>query len=130
MQIAEITEQQRRCILDVLLPHAPAAIYVFGSTGTDRQHDASDVDIAVLRRFPLDPLVCFQLAGALADALGCEVDLVDLSGASTVLAKEVIRTGSVVYEADETLRQYFEMRTLSDYARLNEERAEILRQVA
>ena len=56
------------------------------------------------------------------------MDLIDLSRASTVMAKEVIRTGVVLHMADRSRLQQFEMRTLADYARLNEERQAVLAQ--
>ena len=54
------------------------------------------------------------------------MDLVDLSSASTVMAKEVITKGIPIMITDPYAQQTFEMHTLSDYARLNEERKEIL----
>ena len=51
----------------------------------------------------------------------------DLSAASTVLRKEVVAGGLLLHEDDSTARQEFEMYVLSDYARLNEERAPVLR---
>ena len=42
------------------------------------------------------------------------------------MSKEVIRTGTLISDSVPALRQDFEMRTLSDYARLNEERQPVL----
>jgi predicted nucleotidyltransferase len=113
-------------ILGALSGFEPAVIYLFGSfAGGDIRPD-SDIDIAFLPGKPSDPLACFETANRLADALGREVDLVDLSRASTVLAKEVLRTGVAIQVADETRRAEFEMLALSDYARLNEERKPVL----
>lgn len=105
----------------------PAVIYLFGSAARGATHRESDLDVAFLPPEPCDPWAVFQAAQALALRLRREVDLVDLRRASTVLCKEVLRTGRRLAtfrarEADE-----FEMYTLSDYARLNEERAPILR---
>ncbi len=69
---------------------------------------------------------CFELAGELSELLGYPVDLVDLQRASTVMAKEVIRTGTLLQGEDHPIRDLFEMKTLSDYARLNEERHAVL----
>lgn len=63
----------------------------------------------------------------LAVRLGCEVDLVDLQRASTVLRKEVWRTGRRLVTRRPRAADEFEMYTLSDHARLNEERAPVLR---
>lgn len=104
-----------------------AVIYLFGSAVRGAIHRESDLDVAFLPPEPCDPWAVFQAAQELALRLRREVDLVDLRRASTVLRKEVLRTGRRLAtfrarEADE-----FEMYTLSDYARLNEERAPVLR---
>jgi len=113
-------------VVSVLNVFDPAVIYLFGSFGTAREHPGSDLDLAILPSSPLDPVVCFATANELSNRLGIAVDLIDLSRASTVMAKEVMRTGIPLAVADPLARQAFEMRTLADYARLNEERAPIL----
>lgn len=109
-----------------LSPLKPNAIYLFGSFGTERQHPGSDVDFAVLPSGPLDPVQLFQIAGNLSTELNRDADLVDLSRATTVMAKEVLRTGERIDVRDLHAAREFEMRTLSDYARLNEERQPVL----
>jgi len=117
--------QTTRCI-HALAPFNPAVVYVFGSYGTESQHSASDLDMAFLPKNPCDAFRVFQIANDLSSNFGIDVDLIDLSKASTVLRKEVIRTGQAVHIHDEPTMRQFEMRTLADYARLNEERHEIL----
>ena len=121
-----IVADKREQIVTLLRALDPAVIYLFGSYGTAREHPGSDVDLAILPSSPLDPLVCFATANELSNQLGVGVDLIDLTLASTVLAKEVLRTGIPLAVTDRLACQAFEMRTLSDYARLNEERAPIL----
>ena len=121
-----LSEDHCARVILALQPLRPAVIYLFGSFGTSSQHAASDIDIAFLPALTADPLACFHLANHLADQLGRSVDLVNLNEASTVLAKEVLRTGSPVDIADPARHQQFEMLTLADYARLNEERQPIL----
>jgi len=121
-----LTRKQTACIVKALAPFSPAAIYVFGSHGTPARHPQSDIDIAFLPAASTDAFQNFQIAGTLSSELGSEVDLVDLSRASTVLRKEVIRTGEAIHVHDEFAMRNFEMRALSDYARLNEERREVL----
>jgi predicted nucleotidyltransferase len=105
------------------------AIYQFGSTVQGGDHDASDLDLAVLARSPLDNLDRWTLQEDLAAAIGRDVDLVDLRSASTVMRAQVLRSGNVLAERDRTARQQFEMQTCSAYALLNEERAGILKDV-
>jgi predicted nucleotidyltransferase len=105
----------------------PVAIYVFGSAAEDRLRDDSDVDIAFLARSPVDPVQVFEAAQALATQVGRDVDLVDLARASTVMRARVITHGSLVFVGDRSKIDAFEMYALSDYARLQEERAGVLR---
>jgi len=98
-------------------------VYRFGSTVTGATHPGSDVDYAFLPTGSVDPVVVFDLSGELATRMNVEVDLVDLAAASTVMRKEVVRTGRCLFAASERVYREFEMYTLSDYARLNEERA-------
>lgn len=117
---------QTQQIQRALSPFQPSFIYVFGSHGTPAQHPASDMDLAFLPRSPAPPLEVFSIANSLSELLNTEVDLVDLSNSSTVFRKEVVRTGNPIFIADLPALQQFEMYTLSDYARLNEERHHIL----
>jgi len=104
----------------------PAVVYLFGSTSAGRARPDSDLDLAVL---PEDSISSSQLLEAriqLAEALGRDVDLIDLARSSTVLRKEVLAGGKLLFETAPARRAEFEMYTLSDYARLNEERAPVL----
>lgn len=105
------------------------AIYRFGSWGTDAQRPDSDIDLALLPAQPLDPVLRWELAQTLAAVAGRDVDLVDLLGASTVLRMQVIAYGELLYCADEFQVAQFENLVFSSYARLNEERREILTDV-
>ena len=104
--------------------------YVFGSRAAGRSRVDSDVDLAVLCDVVVDPLALYGIAQIIAGALRREVDLVDLARASTVLQKEVVAQGKVLHEREPGMRLVFESRVLSDYARLNEERAPVLERIA
>lgn len=110
----------------------PAALvaYVFGSTVSGETRPGSDIDLAVLAAAPLAPVQRFDAHEAIARVLGIDVDLIDLRRASTVLSLQVITTGRLLYSDDERRRDVFENFTFSSYARLNEERAAILEQIA
>jgi predicted nucleotidyltransferase len=126
--VPRLSPEQFDAVAASLAALDPQAVYVFGSYGTSCQHPGSDLDIAVLCSSAVDPLLIFRLANELSERLGIEVDLVDLSVASTVMRKEVLRTGQRILTVDFQSAEEFEMLTLSDYARLNEERAEIIAQ--
>jgi len=126
MPAERLSDSDREAIRETLAPVNPVLSYLFGSHGTARQHPGSDVDLAVLFDQPLEPLARLDLAGRLSDRLGRTVDLVDLSEASTVMRKEVLRTGERLAASDPRVAADFEMRVLADYARLNEERAAVI----
>lgn len=115
-------------LVQVLLAAVPdcQAIYRFGSWGTENERPESDLDLAILPDVPLDSLHRWELAQKLAILAGRDVDLVDLLAASTVLRMQVLAQGERLYSADETFVARFEISVLSSYARLNEERREIL----
>jgi len=106
------------------------ALYRFGSQAKGTARPGSDVDLAVLARDPLPAMRRFELAQELAIQLHRDVDLVDLRSASTVMRMQVISTGTCLDAPDEPARREFEMYAYSDYARLNEERRDILKRIA
>jgi uncharacterized protein len=105
------------------------ALYRFGSHTKGGTRPDSDVDLAVLTCDPIPALRRFELAQELAVHLHRDVDLVDLRTASTVMRMQVISTGECLDSPNEPARREFEMYVYSDYARLNEERREILNRV-
>ncbi|MDP3089446.1 MAG: nucleotidyltransferase domain-containing protein [Nitrospira sp.] len=106
------------------------ALYRFGSQAKGSARPDSDVDLALLTRDPIPAMHRFELAQDLAIQLHRDVDLVDLRSASTVMRMQVISTGTCLDAPDEPARREFEMYTYSDYARLNEERRDILKRIA
>lgn len=108
--------------------HDCLAIYRFGSWGTPDQRADSDIDLAVLASSPLDPVGRWNLAQQLASLAGCDVDLIDLLKASTVLRMQVIANGERIYCVDEEVER-FEDNVFSSYVRLNDERRLILEDV-
>jgi predicted nucleotidyltransferase len=105
------------------------AVYRFGSTATDQAHAESDIDLAFLAATRIDPVERFAVQEKLASLLIQDVDLLDLHAASTVMRMQVISNGHVLATYDTKAREAFEDHAYSSYARLNEERREILEQV-
>lgn len=107
----------------------PYLIVLFGSAakGTDRKD--SDYDLAYLSDQVLGMYDRFMLAQELAAIVNRDVDLIDLKEATTVFAAQVVGTGQTIYCNDEKRRAIFEMKTLKMYARLNEERAIVLKRI-
>ncbi|ADC51514.1 DNA polymerase beta subunit [Alkalihalophilus pseudofirmus OF4] len=106
----------------------PSFILIFGSYAKGNQRDDSDIDIAY---YPNDsmspsPYENFILAQELARILNKEIDLINARNASTVFLAQIYTTGSLVYAEDENFFKYQQMLALSMYAKLNEERKEIV----
>lgn len=100
-------------------------IYLFGSYAKGKERPDSDLDLAFLRSKEIDDYQRFLTAQKLASKLNIEVDLIDLKKASTVFKAQIIQ-GKLLYAKDKQQQQEFEMLTLKKYARLNEERKEII----
>lgn len=101
---------------------------MFWLAGKGTARPNSDVDLAVLASNPIPNMRRFELA-KLATQLHRDVDLVDLRSASTVMRMQVISTGECLFSASNRLQGAFEDLVYSTYARLNEERREILNDV-
>lgn len=110
------------------LPEA-TAVYLFGSRATAAAGPASDVDLAVLAPDPIAPERLVRAREVLAERLRRDVDLVDLRCASTVMRAQVVSTARLLRDADPPFRERFETTVYSAYARLNEERRDILRRI-
>lgn len=105
------------------------SIYLFGSFQKGQMRKDSDIDIAILLDGALDNITRWEISCILTDKLDKDVDLINLRDASTVMKAQIVTRGKCIYESDKKKRDLFEMYSLSDYARLNEERKEIIEQV-
>jgi len=129
--MSALAEQDRAAVEEIRRTlDGVVAVYRFGSSVSGTAHRQSDVDLAVLGQGRLAATIRFDLQERLAVRLGRNVDLVDLGSASTVMAMQVIGHGTLLFEGDPLQRGAFEDRTYSGYARLNEERREILERIA
>lgn len=122
---------KRSEIIDVVIKAVPGlvALYCFGSQARGEMRSGSDLDLAILVVRPLSATSRFDLAQRIAALVRQEVDLIDLRTASTVLQMQVVSTGECLHTVDDAERQRFESRVYSTYARLNEERREILKDI-
>jgi predicted nucleotidyltransferase len=103
---------------------------LFGSQAREDAGPGSDIDLAVLTLGNLDPVERWKLQEDLAAQAHQNVDLVDLRRASTVMRVQVLRDGRLLADLQPSVRANFEATALSAYARLNEERREILNDIA
>jgi uncharacterized protein len=105
------------------------AVYRFGSVAHGDARPDSDLDLAVLCPDPLTHEVRFDLMGQLAMLSGRPVDLIDLARTTSVMRAQVVTTGQRLFCANSTQCETFEDFALASYARLNEERRAILRDI-
>ena len=104
------------------------AVYGFGSRvqGTAGPH--SDLDQAVLVEGYADPVQLWKLSADLASLAGCEVDLLDLRAASTVMQYQVITRGERWWACD-ARAAVWESAILSEKTALDMARAGLLADV-
>jgi predicted nucleotidyltransferase len=101
------------------------AVYVFGSQFQGTAQPGSDLDLAVLVPGYADPLALWAVASQLAEQVGCEVDLLDLRAASTVMQYQIITTGQRCWARDAQAAIY-EVAILSEKTALDTARAPLL----
>ncbi|MGB3850498.1 MAG: nucleotidyltransferase domain-containing protein [Tunicatimonas sp.] len=102
------------------------AVYLFGSVVTEHFTEDSDIDIAVLTSEPMDALLRWKLIQQLAVLLNRDVDLIDLSSASTVMQFQVVSTGERVFTHDLVSIEWWELKIYQLYLTLNDDRKPIL----
>ena len=117
----------RQSILDMLRARVPdlLAIYAFGSRIQGTAQTQSDLDLAVLVAGYAEPLALWELSGDLADLAGCQVDLLDLRAASTVMQHQIMTTGERWWAGDGQAALY-EAAILSEKTELDTARAGLL----
>ncbi|UZR29217.1 type VII toxin-antitoxin system MntA family adenylyltransferase antitoxin [Methylococcus mesophilus] len=122
-----MTITQRTSILRTLQSGLPQllAVYAFGSRIRGDARPDSDLDLAVLVAGYADPVVLWELAGELSDAAGCQVDLLDLRAASTVMQYQIVTTGERWWSKDAQAPIY-EAAILSEKTALDTARAALL----
>lgn len=114
-----------------LLAHWPdaLAIYAFGSRVQGHARPDSDLDLALLVPGYAQPLQRWELAQQLAAALGCEVDLLDLRAASTVMQYQVLMTGRCLW-AQQPAAALFECFVFNEKLDFDAARAGLLADIA
>lgn len=120
----------RDAIIQALKERVPRllAIYAFGSHIQGTAGPESDLDLAVLTAGYADPLVLFDLASDIADIVGCQVDLLDMRAASTVMQYQIITTGERWW-AHDIQASLFEVTVLSEKTALDMARADLLNDI-
>jgi len=104
------------------------AIYAFGSRVTGGASAESDLDLSVLVEGYADVVALWELASDVANIAGCEVDLVDLRAASTVMQYQIITSGERWWAKDVQAGLY-EVFILSEKTDLDTRRAALLTEI-
>lgn len=105
-----------------------SAVYVFGSQVTGHATAESDLDVALLTDDDLSAEELWDLSSSLANLVKCDVDLLDLRAASTVMQYRIITTGKCVWAKDSQAALY-ESFILSQKTALDEARAGLLQDI-
>jgi len=101
------------------------AIYVFGSRANGTSNSKSDLDLAVLVAGYADPMQLWNLSNNLAEIAGCDVDLLDMRAASTVMQYQILQTGHRLW-ASQLEADLFECFVLNEKLNFDQARAGLL----
>jgi predicted nucleotidyltransferase len=105
------------------------AIYAFGSRINGTSNAQSDLDLAVLVAGYAQPIKLWEVASDLAEATHCEVDLLDMRAASTVMQYQILQTGRRLW-AKELEADLFECFVLSEKLEFDHARAGLLADIS
>ncbi len=111
-------------LLQQRLPHV-LAVYAFGSQVEGNATADSDLDLAVLVEGYVDVVELWDISGDIADAINCDVDLLDFRAATTVMQYQILSKGQRWFARDSSVDCY-EATLLSAMTALNEARAGVL----
>lgn len=96
----DLSRENLRALGDVFHKYPDVqAVYVFGSTGSGKTHQGSDLDLAIIPRTSALKKKKIVLLTDLARLGFCKVDLVFLDTDDIVLKYEAVRQNKLVYAA-------------------------------
>ncbi|MBT4031558.1 MAG: nucleotidyltransferase domain-containing protein [Methylococcales bacterium] len=104
------------------------AIYAFGSQITGHSNEHSDLDLAVLIDGQVETFDLWDLASQLVEIAGCDVDLLNMRLASTVMQYQILQTGRTLW-AKQPDAGIFESFILSEKLNLDVLRKELLEDI-
>lgn len=93
-----------------------AAVYLFGSFGTEFEHPQSDIDLGVVYTRPVTLSEELELDGALSLHIAHDrIDLINLNRAPIALQFRALQEGVLVYEGDYVKHSDFIERVIKTY---------------
>ena len=132
MAAVQLESSTRQLIVDAIRRELAgvSVIYLFGSYAKGEAGESSDIDLAVLGKGHYGNVQLWELAQQLSVKCGRDVDLVDLRQSTAVMRIQIVAEGEHLFDDHDPDSILFEDFVYSDYARLNEERREILDDIA
>ena len=103
------------------------AVYLFGSVVRGELREESDIDIAIVGSY--DFMEFLSLKSDLEDLLKRNIDLVDFNKVDTSFQGEIVSTGTAAYSKDDLSLEELEMKVLSMYLTLEEDREVVFKEV-
>ena len=121
---AELHDQLASQVVPLLKERLPGllSVYAFGSRIAGQARPDSDLDLAVLVAGYADGVALWHLASEVAECVGCDVDLLDMRAASSVLQYQILTQGQRLWVADPLVGAW-EAAVLSDKLDLDVARA-------
>jgi len=92
-----------------------AAVYLFGSTATGRDHCGSDLDLAIITNSKISGRERLRLEADLSDRIGRNVDLVVFGQVGPLLQHQILKYGRLICENDPAERVRQEVRSRAEY---------------
>lgn len=127
MNIMHLSDKDKKIIVEYLIDKLkPKFIYLFGSFAKGEGRQDSDIDLGIYTDEEVRPYDLFVIANKLSFEVKRDVQIVNLKDIDTVFAAQIVGSREELYCNNETLKANYNIRTLKDYAKLNEEREIIL----
>ena len=92
-----------------------AAVYLFGSTATGRDHRGNDLDLAIITKKPISRLERSKIELNVSNKLLRDVHLVVFGQATPLLQHQVLKYGRLICENDPAERVRQEVLSRTEY---------------
>lgn len=102
-------------------------VYLFGSAAREELRKDSDIDIAIVGSY--DFMELLSIKSDLEDLFKVSVDLIDFEKVDTFFQGEIVSTGIPIYSKDDLFLENLEMKVLSMYLTLEEDREVVFKEI-